>query len=55
MPLPTGNGEITNFTDSEQLMAPKTDCALKVYKDKEFYYLGFIGLPQYIVCRYVVT
>ena len=27
--------EMGNFTDSEQLKIPKTDCALKVYKDKE--------------------
>ena len=25
-------GEIPNFTDSERLKTPKTDCALKVYK-----------------------
>ena len=29
-----------NFTDSERLKTPKTDCVLKVYKDKEFYQLG---------------
>ena len=33
-------GKISNFTDSEQLKTPKTDCVLKVYKDKEFYQLG---------------
>ena len=38
MPMPTGNGE---NMDSEQLKTPKTDCVLKVYKDKEFYQLGF--------------
>ena len=35
MAMPTGNGEIPNFTDSEQLKAPKTDCVLEVYKDKD--------------------
>ena len=35
----TGNGK--NLMDSEQLKTPKTDCALKVYKDKELYQLGF--------------
>ena len=39
MPMATGNGE--NFTDSERMKVPKTDCALNVYKDKEFYQLGF--------------
>ena len=34
-------GKIPNFTDSERMKTPKTDCALKVYKDKEFYQLGF--------------
>ena len=29
-------GKIPNFTDSEQFKTPKTDCLLKVYKDKEF-------------------
>ena len=33
MPMPTGNRE--NLTDSERLKTSKTDCALKVYKDKE--------------------
>ena len=27
-------GKILNFTNNEQLKTPKTDCALKVYKDK---------------------
>ena len=31
-------GKIPNFTDSEWMKTPKTDCALKVYKDKEFYH-----------------
>ena len=35
----TGNGEIPNFMDGERLKIPKTDCVLKVYKDKEFYQL----------------
>ena len=26
MPMPTGNGKIPNFTDSEKLKTPKTDC-----------------------------
>ena len=30
MPMPTGNGEIPDFTDSEWLKTPKTDCTLKV-------------------------
>ena len=34
-------GKIPNFTDSERLKTPKTDCVLKVYEDKEFYQLGF--------------
>ena len=34
MPMLTGNVE--NFTDSERLKTPKTDCALKVYKDKNY-------------------
>ena len=34
-------GKIPNFTDSERMKVPKTDCALKVFKDKEFYQLGF--------------
>ena len=48
MPMSAGNGEIPNFTDSEQLKTPKTDCALKVYKDKEFYSLDsrFVGLEN---------
>ena len=33
-------GKIPNFTDSERLKTPKTNRALKVYKDKEFYQLG---------------
>ena len=33
--------KIPNFTDSERLKNPKTDCALIVYKEKEFYQLGF--------------
>ena len=43
MPLPT-----ENFTDSEQLKTPKTDCALKGYKDKEFYSLDsrFVDLEN---------
>ena len=28
------------LTDSERLKTPKADCALKVYKDKQFYQLG---------------
>ena len=36
MPMPT-----ENFMDSEQFKTPKTDCLIKVYKDKEFYQLGF--------------
>ena len=32
MPIPTGKGE--NFTDSERLKTPKTDCALKFTKTK---------------------
>ena len=38
MPMPTR--KIPNFTDSEQLKTPKTDCVLEVYKTKEFYQLG---------------
>ena len=34
-------GKIPNFTDSERLKTPKTDCVLKVHKDKEFYQIGF--------------
>ena len=34
-------GKIPNFTDSERMKTPKTDCALNIYKDKEFYQLGF--------------
>ena len=47
MPMPTGNGEIPNFTDSERLKTPKTDCALKVYKDKDsrFVNLESTGFP----------
>ena len=37
--MPTGNGK--NFTDSERFKNSKTDCVLKVYKDKDFYQLGF--------------
>ena len=33
-------GKIPNFTESERLKTPKTDCVQKVYKDKEFYQLG---------------
>ena len=33
--------KLPNFTDRERMKTPKTDCALKVYKDKEFYQLGF--------------
>ena len=32
--------KIPSFTDIERLKTPKTDCVLKVYKDKEFYQLG---------------
>ena len=28
-------GKIPNFTDSERLKTPKTDCALKVYKESK--------------------
>ena len=34
-------GKIPNFTDNVRLKTPKMDCALKVYKDKEFYQLEF--------------
>ena len=34
-------GKIPNFTDSEQLKTPKTDCVLKVPQDKEIYQLVF--------------
>ena len=34
-------GKIPNFMASEQLKTPKMDCALIVYKDKEFYHFGF--------------
>ena len=40
MEMPTGNGEIPNFTGSERLMTAKMDCMLKVYKDKEVHQLG---------------
>ena len=33
-------GKIPNFTDSERLKTLKTNCVLKVYKDKEFYQLA---------------
>ena len=39
--MPTGNGDVSNFTDSEWLKTPKTECALKPSKDKEFYQLEF--------------
>ena len=32
--------KIPNFTDSERLKTPKTDCVLNVYKDNKFYQLG---------------
>ena len=39
-------GKIPNFTDSERLKTPKMVCALKVYKDKDIYQLGFqVCLP----------
>ena len=41
MPMPTGNGENPHFTDSEWFETPKTDCMLKLYKNKELYQLGF--------------
>ena len=41
MLMPTGNGEIPNFTNSERFKTPKMDFLLKVYKDKEFYQLRF--------------
>ena len=41
MPMPIGNGKIPNFTNSERLKTPKTDCVLKVYKDKKFHSLDF--------------
>ena len=34
-------GKIPNFTDSERLKTPKTDCALKFEQEKEVYQLGF--------------
>ena len=34
-------GKIPNLMDSERLKTPKTDCALKVHKDKKIYQLGF--------------
>ena len=33
--------KISNLTDSEWFETPKMDFLLKVYKDKEFYQLGF--------------
>ena len=36
MTMLTGNGEYPNFTDSKWLKTPKTDCMLKVHKDKKF-------------------
>ena len=39
MAMLKGNGENPQFYG--QLKTPKTDCVLKVYKDKEFYQLGF--------------
>ena len=39
--MPMEVGKIPNFMASERLKTPKTDCALKVHKDKEFYHLGF--------------
>ena len=43
--MPTGNGE---NPDSERLKTPKTDCVLKVYKDKNSYSLDsrFIDLEK---------
>ena len=32
--MPTGNGKIPNFTDSERLKTSRTDCVLEVYKEK---------------------
>jgi len=37
-------GKIPNFTDSEQFKTPKTDCALKVYQDKEILSAWIPGL-----------
>ena len=34
-------GKISNFTDSERLKTSKTDCALKVQKDKNSINLDF--------------
>ena len=41
-------GKIPNFTDSEQLKTLKMDCALKVYKGKEFFSLDsrFVDLEN---------
>ena len=33
-------GNISNFTDSEQLKTLKMECVLKVYIDNEIYQLG---------------
>ena len=33
-------GKIPNFMDSERLKTPKTDCALKVYQDNEFWIIS---------------
>ena len=41
MPMPQEIGKIPQFMDSERFKTPKTGCALKVYKDKAFYQLGF--------------
>ena len=40
MAMPIGNRENPQFYDSERLKTLKTDCVLKVYKDKDFYQLG---------------
>ena len=53
--MPTENGKIPNFTESERFKTPKTDCVLKVYKDKDFYQLGFqvnlLTLKFRVVCH----
>ena len=56
MPMQTGNGENPNFTDSmvEDTQTHQNELALKVYKDNEFYQLGFqvqvSGFPATLSC-----
>ena len=47
MAMPTGNGKIPKYTDSERLMIPKTDCLLTDQEGEESISMDFqVCQPQ---------